>query len=240
MDNPPKYIVRHLVVKNPVPNHLLEKFKGLRLEAIRLESAITAYNDEPSFTDEEWADRMTSPTHHYLICEHVRHQLRDREKHELGLSAASDNEWVGMFTLRGPLSQEQYDFKGRQGPSLGSDEEETRWFFFGLYLRSEHRGTEINTTIHEAVLDHLRVWTDEALTTECDDVTGMEKLKKARIRGLARSANPALKGLYQALEAHEVGAVDRADLYRAVGYDGLIGIPDGEKEYVVMERIIDC
>lgn len=151
MENSKKYTVSHLAVKNPVAKHHLEKFKTLRLEAIRLESAITAYNDEPSFTDEEWVDRMTSPTHHHLICEHVRHELREREKPELGLSAASENEWVGMFTLRGPLSQEQYDFEGRQGPSLGNDEEETRWYLFGLYLRSEHRGTEMNTEIHEAL-----------------------------------------------------------------------------------------
>lgn len=96
-------------------------------------------------------------------------------------------------------SLDQYDFKGRQGPDLGSDEEETRWSLGGLFLKSEHRGTELNTEIHEAVLDFLRTRTDDALKTTWDERMGLENPKRARVGGTLRSQDPTLNGLYQAL-----------------------------------------
>ena len=240
MEKSSNYNVIHLAPKIPVPSHLIVNFKTLRLEAISLESAMFADDNEPNFTDEEWAKRMTSPTHHHLIFEFVGHQLSNRDKQVPGQSSGRGSDWVGMLTLLGPLSQKQYDFRGRQGPSLGSDEEETRWILFGLYLRSEHRGSEVNTVIHEAILDYVRVWTDEALRTEWDEETGMEKPKRARVRGSAESTDATLKGLYQALDAYEVGTVDMAEVLRSAGYDGLASVPDGEKESVILERVIEC
>ena len=240
MDKSSNYNVIHLAAKAPVPSHLIANFKTLRLEAISLESALSAYNNEPGLTDEEWAKRMTSPTHHHLIFEFVGHQLSNRDKQLPEQTSSRGSDWVAMLTLRGPLSQEQYDFKSRQGPSLGSDEEETRWILFGLYIRREHRGSEINMALHEAILDYVRVWTDEALRTEWDEETGMEKPKRARIRGWQKSTNAALNELYQALDGYEVGSVDMADVQRSAGYDGFAIVPDGEKEFVIFERVVEC
>lgn len=71
-------------------------------------------------------------------------------------------------------------------------------------------------------------------------MAGIEQPKWARIRGAARSTGSPLKGLYQALGAHEAGAVDSAEVLRMAGYEGLTDIAHGEKEYVAMEMIIDC
>lgn len=250
MENPRKYAVTPLAAKAHVSDHLIQKFKTLRLDALKSAPASfhSNYQHELNYTDEEWVRKMTDPTNHQLICEHIRPQSGHGEKHEKhdpGQSTSRDSEWVGMFTIQGPLSQEQYDFdfEGSQGPRLGSDEEETRWMLGGLYLRSEHRGTDINTAIHEALLDSLRVWTDDLLRSEWDTLTGLEKPKRARIVGTLRSQDPLLRSLYQALGAQEVGIVTRAVALRMAGNDELIGVHTGERHHedlVAMEKLIDC
>lgn len=245
MESSFKYAVNPLSATIPIPSHILKSFKTLRLDALHSAPAFFQSNHahELKFTDKEWTRRILDPAQHHLICRFVHRKVHDKENHELGSATSSEDEWVGMLTLHGPLSQDQYTFKGRQGSDLGSDEEETRWFLGGLFLQSEHRGTEMNTAILEAVLRFLRIWTEEALETSFDEVTGLENSKIARLGGNLRSQDPTLRRLYEALGAVEVGSVDRAEALRIAGNDELIGSEDGEEReprMIALERIIDC
>lgn len=241
MESSFKYAVNPLSATIPIPSHILKSFKALRLDALHSAPASFSsnYAHELKFTDEEWTRRILDPTHHHLICRPVHSKVQDKENHELGSATSSEDEWVGMLTLHGPLSQDQYTF----GSDLGSDEEETRWYLGGLFLQSEHRGTEMNTAILEAVLRFLRIWTEEALETLFDEVTGLEKSKSARLGGSLRSRDPTLRGLYEALGAVEVGSMDRAETLRIAGNDELIGSEDGEEReprMIALERTIHC
>ena len=246
MERPSKYIVTPLVAATPVPKHLLYKLKALRLDALQLEPAsfTTSYEDESQFSDDDWERWVSGHMQHHMICKYVAHQFGDLEARDLEQAESMEPEWVGMFTLRGPLSREQYSVvKARNGPDLGSDEDETRWCIANLYVQSKHRGAEMSAAIHEAVLDVLRVWTDEILETVFDETTGLEKPKRARIGGAVQTQHPTLTSMYQALGACEVGDIDRAEARRFRGSDAVVGVHGGEKDterMVAMERVIDC
>ncbi len=101
----------------------------------------------------------------------------------------------------------------------------------------------MSTAIHEALLRFLRLWTDEALTTVFNRLTGLERPKKARIGGTLRNQNPTLRELYQDLGGYQVGVIDRTEALKVAGNDELISVYDGQqpKERIVfMERVIDC
>lgn len=245
MERPSQYIVTPLVAATPVPKHLLHKFKALRLDALRSDPAsfTTNYEHELRFSDDDWERWVTGHKQHHMICEYVAPQTGHLEARHLQQATSMEREWVGMFTLRGPLSQEQYSIKARHGPDLGSDEDETRWSIANLHVQSKHRGTEMMAAIHEAVLDLLRLWTDDILETLFDETTGLEKPKRARIGGAVQTQHPTLTSMYQALGAYEVGDVDRAEARRIRGSDAVVGVHGGEKDtgrMVAMERVIDC
>ena len=241
LQSSPQYAVTRLAATIPPSKHILRKFKTLRLDALRSDpdSFLPTFDHEVTFNDEEWARRIADPTSHHFICEYVGHHPSGGKTHELGRSTSGESEWVGMFTLRGPLPHDQHSPEGGQGPPLRSDRE-TRWAFVGLYIQSEHRGTEVNTAIHEALLDHLRVWTDDMLSSEWDEQTGLERSKTARVAGALFSQDPTLRGLYQALGAYETGVATRPEVLKMIGSDERIDGHAEEERFVAMELVIDC
>lgn len=195
MQTASRYTVIRFAPTPPIPLHLLQKFKALRLEALSSAPAsfVSNYRHEQSFTDIEWGTRITDPFRHHLICIKSGHtELGENDRQPLD-PASDEVEWVGMFTLRGPLTREQYDVvHGRKGPPLGNDAEETHWHLVGLFLKSEDRGKDAAIAIHEAILDYLRTRTDELLKTVLDPRTGLEKPTRARVAGSRPSQDSLL------------------------------------------------
>lgn len=238
------YTVARFAPATPIPLHLLQRFKALRLDALMSASAsfVSNYKHEHTFTDIEWANRIKDSFRHHFICIklcHTESGSKDRQPLDL---ASDEVEWVGMFTLRGPLTREQYDIvHGRKGPPLGNDSEETRWHLVGLYLKSEDRGNEAAIAIHEAILDYLRTRTDELLETVLDARTGLEKPTRARVAGSRPSQDSLLTELYTSLGACEVGWVGRNEAFQIAGNPELLKMREDEEDMgsiPFMERVV--
>ena len=155
---------------------------------------------------------------------------------------SDQGEWVGIFTLRGPLTREQYNFQGRKGPPLGIDAEETLWHLVGLYIKPKDRCKDVAIAIHEAVLDYLRTRTDELLETVLDARTGLEKPKRARVAGSKPSQNSLLAELYTSLGGYEVGWIGRAGALEIAGNAELIEKCEDERDVgpvLIMEKVVE-
>lgn len=244
MQGAPKYTVARFAPATPVPVHLLQRFKALRLDALisAPTSFVSNYGHEQSFTDNEWVVRITDPSRHHLICTRLAHGKVGGNDRQPMNPTLDDAEWVGMFTLLGPLTREHYNFQGRQGPSLGNDAEETRWHLVGLYVKSEDRCKEVAIAIHEAVLEYVRTSTDELLETVLDARTGIEKSKRARVAGSKPSPDSLLADLYTSLGGYEIGWARRAEALRIAGNAELIENGDDRGDtgpVLIMERVIE-
>lgn len=240
-----KYLVARLAPATPVPENLLQKFRVLRLEALISAPAsfVSNYRHEQSFSDIEWAERITDPSRHHLICTRLGHGQVGGNSRQPVNPTSDEDEWVGMVTLIGPLTKEQFIYQGRIGPSLGDDAEETRWDLVGLYIKSQHRCKEAAIAIHEAVLDYLRTSTDELLETVLDSRTGLEKPKRARVAGSKPSPDSLLKDFYTLLGGYETGWVSRAEALTIAGNAELITKGDEEGDIgriLIMEKIVEC
>lgn len=201
------------------------------------------HKHEQTFTDIEWAQRIADPFRHHLICTRLGHAKVGGNDRQPVIPTSDEGEWVGMFTLLGPLTREEYNFRSRQGPSLGNDAEETRWHLVGLYIKSEDRCKEVAIAIHEAVLDYLRSRTDELLETVFDARTGLEKPKRARVAGSKPSQDSLLTELYTSLGGYEIGWAGRAEALEIAGNAELIKKCGDEGDMgpvLIMEKVIEC
>ena len=240
------YRVTPLVPPSPLPTDVVQKFKALRLDALRSAPPFfsSEYSYEAEFSDAEWIDIICHPFHHVLVCEKIKaEEIQDCGQGDPRNAALHGHEWVGMLILCGPLSKDQYMLLKHQHALIGRDDEETRWHLVGLYIQSSHRCKDTAVAIHEAILDFLRCWTDDHLETIVDEATGTERQKSARITGVLRSGDTLLTDLYQALGGSEIGWVTRADALRMTDNEGLLAIlePDkAGKPWLAMERVIEC
>ena len=239
-----KYTVTRFAPATPIPVHLLQRFKTLRLDALisAPTSFVSNYGHEQSFTDNEWVERITDPSRHHLICTRRGHGKTSGDDRQPVNPTSDDAEWVGMLTLLGPLTREQYNIQSRKGPSLGNDAEETRWHLVGLYVKSEDRCKEVAIAIHEAVLEYLRTSTDELLETVFDARTGIEKPKRARVAGSKPSPDSLLADLYTSLGGYEIGWAGRAEALRIAGNAELTDKGEDRADtgpVRIMERVIE-
>ena len=240
------YFVDELTASNPLPSDVVQKFKNLRLEALRLSPAsfLSTLAHEERFTYDHWDQLIRDASHHYLIC-HTALQSGENSEHHANSAAdewMSNDEWVGMLLLLGPYHKDQYGATPfLDSNAIGSDEEETRWHLTGLYLQPNSRCEESAIAIHEAILTYLRFWTDEHLDTVIDEATGLEKPKRARLTGQLRTESDQLVALYETLTGNTVGW---ADLELGCRIAGLETLPSEaateELRMRVMERVIEC
>ena len=245
MQTPSKYRVTRFAPATPVPVNLLQKFKLLRLDALISAPAsfVSNHTHEQGFSDIEWTERITDPSRHHLICTEVgQAQVGGNDRQPVNPTSDED-EWVGMVTLIGPLTREQFNYQGRIGPPFGDDGEETRWDLVGLYIKSQHRCKEAAIAIHEAVLDYLRTNTDELLETVLNSRTGVEKPKRARVAGSKPSPDSLLIDFYTLLGGYETVWVSRAEALKIAGNEELINKCEEEQNMesvLIMEKIVEC
>ncbi|KAI4262874.1 MAG: hypothetical protein L6R42_001958 [Xanthoria sp. 1 TBL-2021] len=240
------YRVDPLMVTEPIPAKVIENFKSLRLEALRVAppSYLSTLEREEKPTDAQWKARILDPTHHYLICHKplspTNNTVSDSE------SAAGDwaenDAWVGMLYLLGPYNLDGYAVTSLVGSAaMETDGDEIGWYINGIYLQPNSRCEASATAIHEAILEYLRFQTDEYLPTVFNDATGLEKPKRARLAGTIRNNSDQLEALYESLAGRHVGWADTKLRRRIAGLDDLPDMePMGQLRMRVMERVIEC
>ena len=228
-----------------IPPHLVQRYKALRLDALLSSptSFVSNHKHEQAFTDTEWAERITDPSRHHMICKKIGPTNDDASDIQSVDSSFGEGEWVGMFTFLGPLTKEEYDFQGRIGPPLGEDADETRWHLFGLYIKAEDRCKDAAIVTHEAILEYLRNSTEEILETALDARTGLEKRKRARVAGSKPSQGSLLTALYASLGGYDIGWAERAEALRISGNAELSSRRKNEGDMgpvLIMEKVVDC
>lgn len=243
----------------PIPSLIVSKFKELRLEALlKSPSAfLSSHAREAAFTNERWIEEITDPTKHFLICHTDDETNREPTKSNRNSRNSGnyqniqERKWVGVLILQGPLALADYSPSHLPDivPSLVSViPVETRWHFSGLYLQAAHRCRDSTVAIHEAILASLRMWTDAALPTMFDEVTGAETSKKARLAGFLRSENAVLEEMYLALDGKEVGFAGSEVAAKIAGINGeelkcehqWHGAQSPGPGMRIMERVIEC
>ncbi len=218
---------------------VLEQFALLRLAALHNYPTRFAsdYNHESAYTESDWMAILTDPMKHHLICVAHGPDAVDR--------ILNSGTWVGMLCLLGPLSKTQYDFPGRVGPELGSDERETRWRGLGLYLERDHRASAAHMKIHEAILAYVRAFTDEKLPVTVR-TNGMENEKHARVCGgvMRFEGNQMVKKMYETWGAYEVGRMTTRERFAFNGVEKLEPMSGkdlgDERDITAYEMLVSC
>ncbi|KAL8980235.1 MAG: hypothetical protein Q9205_004623 [Flavoplaca limonia] len=244
--NDTSYRVDPLIVAEPVPAKVLERFKGLRLEALHTtpHSYLSTLEQEEKLTNSEWEAMMLKPAHQYLICHRPASPIKSSAADFDYASGewAENDVWVGMFCLCGPYDKDEYAVTSLPG-STATDfgEHEAGWYINAVYLQPELENQEGHTVIQEAIFDHLRFWTDKHLPTMFDDATGLEKPKRARLAGILPIDAEILGSLYESMAGQTVGWADRP-LGRKIG--GLEDLADvgsvGGLRMRCVEKVIVC
>lgn len=205
-------------------------------------SLATPYKDECDRSEADWVAQLTDPIVHRLIC--VAQPSGDDAPEPL-----EDGELVGIMTLRGPLKPGSLDFAGRRvnlrsgsesGSGSGSGAPvETLWYGGGLYIQPAHRRPGLMISLHEALLDFLRTYTDEHVPIVMNDI-GLELLRSARMCAVVTAASKQAESLYQAMGAQEVGYITRSETQRLAG-DANVEDQIGEPaDRVCLEMVIAC
>ncbi|KAL9639274.1 MAG: hypothetical protein Q9164_001020 [Protoblastenia rupestris] len=254
--SPEDYSV-HLSKKSTLSPAYVSKYRALRLHALKESpsSFHSTYAHESTFTDHDWADIITDPNIHTLICVHgptgpKPPQLPRTPSDFEDLVTKSD--WIALARLHGPLAPTNYLFPTRTGPAINPPSQETLWYLIHLYIHPLHRGRGASIALHEAILTFLREYTNHNLPSLRDKKTGMQMRKFARVGGTLGVGNGALKRLYTGLGGYEVGWMTMSE---ALSTSGETKLADkelakeegrrkhrrkGERCIKVLEAVIAC
>lgn len=152
------------------------------------------------------------------------------------------DEWVGMSTLRGPLSWSEYYLPDSGQPVPEDPERETFWQRSNLYTVSAHRGQGLGKKLVNASVEAAREQTREL------QASGVNKIR-ARIRLVHNPSKQYLRDLYSGLGFTEAGLCTLKEGFVAMGDEGVIPKDTNSTEELCskwerrwgacMERVVD-
>ena len=128
-----------------------QQYRDLRLNALKAspDSFSSTYDIESAFTDAYWIDRLIAPDRELFIC------AATPLNHDP--LCPNDIQWIGQVTMRGPLSEAQFELPMEAGqPPQKSDEEEERWQMLSLFTLPEHRGHGLGSKLCKEAINHLQ------------------------------------------------------------------------------------
>jgi GNAT superfamily N-acetyltransferase len=207
MTTPPSYIILPIPQTSPRLTALVDKFKTTKLAALAAEPTgfVVKHAQEVLHPLSVWESRLAAPST-ILICVATPH----------GFVAGGANpeedvllagEWVGMATVRGPLSWASYHLPASGQPVPRQPHRETYWHLCILYTAPAHRGKGLAKRIVHAALDVARQ------RTEC---LGEDKMQ-ARVRLFFDPAKEHLERFYTGLGFSRAGMVTLREGFVANG-----------------------
>ncbi|CZR50759.1 related to GNAT family acetyltransferase [Phialocephala subalpina] len=189
---------------------LAGKFASLRLSALTVSAPAfsSTFEIESAFTASQWIERLKRP----LVCTFVAVAYGAATPPEKQTIDAGD--WIGSATLLGPFTKEMYEIPESGGPSIGSDEVESRWQMTAVFNSPDHRGKGIAKMLIQGALDFAAEQTGKGRST--------------RMRIMIHPRNVVVKKLYVGLGFVDAGNTTLAEAYLANG-DAEMLPPDGGK-----------
>ncbi|KAJ7268056.1 hypothetical protein C8J57DRAFT_1326486 [Mycena rebaudengoi] len=189
---------------------LAQKYAAVRLEALLTSPSAfgSTYAIESRFTAEEWEARVWRSDAVVLVC----------VANPVGLTRDLDEEtallgdWVGIATLRGPLSAQEYELPPEaQSPPAGSDNEETKWQMTAVFASVAHRGRGLAKQLIQAGKEYALRW-NTRLGRELNS-----PLKKVRLRVMIHPDNHPAIALYSSSGFVDAGRATGHEAYQTNG-----------------------
>ncbi|KAL9948864.1 hypothetical protein D7B24_004931 [Verticillium nonalfalfae] len=168
------------------------QYRKLRLKALSTspDSFSSTHEIESGFGDKVWEQRLSEKGKETFIC----------AASHIGSGTA---EWVGQVTLRGPLTQDEYDLPEESGqPPVDPDAHSEQWQMLSLYNLPEHRGHGLGKRLCLEALRYLEL---------------ERPASSSLVRLMVKPQNTATVGLYKSLGFEEVGRCTLAEAVMANG-----------------------
>jgi ribosomal protein S18 acetylase RimI-like enzyme len=178
------------------------KFRAFKLHSLKVapEAFSAELHVESELPRSTWLARITEPRATILICVATPKSKACRTSEDTNgqLKLLFDGEWVGMFTMIGPVSRDEYIWPDSGQPEPGPEDAETRWQLTSLFTLPAYRGCGIAKRLTEAAVGFGKL-----ASAETERVTGKEV--RTRIRLVVHPKNTGVVKMYE-----KFGFVDSA------------------------------
>ncbi|KAL6722107.1 hypothetical protein ACLMJK_001213 [Lecanora helva] len=186
-----------------------QKYRDLRLYGLRNDpeiSALFTFDQEASWTDTTWLEYLTLPRRYQIVCAASQEPTTGDDSH-----AMLTGDWVGTITMCGPLSREECTFPASDLSDSEPQEDFTRWWSTGFYLRPEHRGRQAAVEINRGAIELVR-----SQTVPTDWLSSRD----ARIWASRTLGNDKVKRMHDGAGYVEAGFLSKAELKQMNAFDG--------------------
>lgn len=203
--------------------HLATKLRAFKLLALRTSpSAFSSeYDSESQLPLSTWKTRITQAGSKILICVTASSDETEGIQTDIGHKPEVDvllhGEWIGMFTMIGPISFSDYFFPNSGQPSPGPDDQEIRWQLTSLFVLNAYRGQGIAKQITLAAIAYG------------SSTSGRTTATRTRFRLIVHPKNKEIVGMYKKLGFIDSGRMTLAEAYVANGDGDMIPL-DAEAE----------
>lgn len=172
------YHIHHLSKDDPILlSYLAGKFASLKLTAVQVEkSAFSAtFTSESKVPFKSRISRLKLPDVHTFIAISYPSSTPPTDQ------AIDQGDFIGCATLLGPLPKAIYEYPDCGGPTIGSDEEETKWHMSGVYSNPNHRGRGVGKLL---------------INSACEFAVEQSQGKASRVRANVHLSNLKVLDLY--------------------------------------------
>jgi ribosomal protein S18 acetylase RimI-like enzyme len=205
-DSTLSYTILRIPVDTSQLIELSAKFRDTKLAALQAEPTGFAvkFEEEILHPLSLWQQRLSAPST-ILVC---------LAEYGVGKGEGTDEErllaqeWVGMGTIRGPLTYAMFHLPESGQPIPENPELETRWHFCNLYTSAAHRGRGLAKRLNIAALEYAR---EQTRALEGGDHM------KARIRLFMNPEKVWLVNIYKGMEFKEAGKCTLGEAFVANG-----------------------
>lgn len=193
-----------------------------------------------------WRARVANPNFRIVVCIVDNHAPVDSQsrvdvndsglgsqggqEEDLTVQRLVEAEWVGTFTLVGPVARESWLYPGSGQPEPATDGTETRWHLTSLFVLPDHRGQGLAAKLTRAAVQAGSA-ASIALPKAARNQGAVGNVRSpTRFRLIVHPKNKPVVGLYENLGFVVGGLYTQREAMTAMG--DAAGIPtgaDGEK-----------